>query len=61
MIIFEKKIWKDDGMILKIIMLFFCVLIAPFSYSQTQIKIATLAPQNSDWANRFIDGSKEIA
>ena len=61
MIIFEKKIWKDDGMILKIIMLFFCVLIAPFSYSQTQIKIATLAPQNSDWANRFIDGSKEIS
>lgn len=28
--------------------------------AQTQIKIATLAPQNSSWATQFLSGAKEI-
>lgn len=29
--------------------------------SQTQVKLATLAPQNSGWANQFRQGAKEIS
>ena len=60
MTISNKNIWyfgkliKDVGMLLLLFSLF------SFSQSQTQIKIATLAPQNSDWADRFNEGSKEI-
>ena len=60
MTISNKNIWyfgkliKDVGLLLLLFSLF------SFSQSQTQIKIATLAPQNSDWADRFNEGSKEI-
>ena len=60
MTIFDKRIWRNEEIINKIIVLFFCISLASVAHSQTQIKIATLAPQNSDWANRFNDGSKEI-
>ena len=30
------------------------------AFSQFQIKIATLAPQNSEWAQKFLEGSAEI-
>ena len=31
-----------------------------YTFAQTQIKIATLAPQNSEWAEKFHKGSIEI-
>ncbi len=43
-----------------------CLLVIAFvmasqtSFAKTQIKIATLAPQNSGWAKQLRDGSKEI-
>lgn len=37
------------------------VVAAQASHAQTQIKIATLVPQNSGWASIFQDGAKEIA
>lgn len=36
------------------------MMISSMVAAQTQIKIATLAPQNSGWANEFRDGAKEI-
>ena len=60
MTISDKRIWKNNQIIKKITVLFFCISLASVAHSQVQIKIATLAPQNSDWANRFNDGSKEI-
>lgn len=36
------------------------IMISSIAAAQTQIKIATLAPQNSGWANEFRDGAKEI-
>ena len=31
-----------------------------YTFAQIQIKIATLAPQNSEWAEKFQKGSIEI-
>ncbi len=35
-------------------------MVSTASLAETQIKIATLAPQNSSWANEFRTGAKEI-
>ena len=37
------------------------ILLSSIAAAQTQIKIATLAPQNSGWANEFRAGAEEIA
>ena len=39
----------------------FVVAVLSFpAYGQTQLKIATLAPQNSNWATQFAAGAKEV-
>ena len=38
----------------------FFLIFSEYSSAQVQIKIATLAPQNSDWAEKFQKGSIEI-
>ena len=60
MTIFNKNIWHFGRLIKDICAFFLFFSLFSFVQSQTQIKIATLAPQNSDWANRFNEGSKEI-
>ena len=35
-------------------------IVSQAALAQTQIKIATLAPQNSSWATQFRAGAKEI-
>jgi len=60
MIIFSKNNKPSQYRKLSILVIFNYFILCSIAYSQTQIKIATLAPQNSDWAERFNAGSKEI-
>ena len=58
MIISSKKNIKN---ILFVFVFYIVSFFAPDSaFSQFQIKIATLAPQNSEWAQKFLEGSTEI-
>ena len=58
MIISNKKNIKN---ILFVFVFYIVSFFAPDSaFSQFQIKIATLAPQNSEWAQKFLEGSTEI-
>ncbi len=61
MIIFNKYNTLPSCRIVSIFLFFNYLFLYSSAYSQTQIKIATLAPQNSDWAERFNAGSKEIS
>lgn len=61
MIIFNKYNTLPSCRIVSIFLFFNYLFLCSSAYSQTQIKIATLAPQNSDWAERFNAGSKEIS
>ena len=61
MIIFNKYNTLPSCRIVSIFLYFNYLFLCSSAYSQTQIKIATSAPQNSDWAERFNAGSKEIS
>tara|TARA_B110000003_G_scaffold67886_1_gene68862 strand:- start:5742 stop:6779 length:1038 start_codon:yes stop_codon:yes gene_type:complete len=61
MIIFNKYNTLPSCRIVSMFLFFNYLFLCSSAYSQTQIKIATLAPQNSDWAERFNAGSKEIS
>ena len=61
MIIFKKKLGVKVRSINNLLLIIcFLLFLYPVANAQMQLKIATLAPQNSDWANKFQEGSKEI-
>ena len=56
--IFKKINIKKIHLIMMITILF--LISSEYTFAQMQIKIATLAPQNSEWAEKFQKGSIEI-
>ena len=56
--IFKKINIKKIHLIMMITILF--LIFSEYTFAQIQIKIATLAPQNSEWAEKFQKGSIEI-
>jgi len=61
MIIFKKKLGFKVKPINNLILIICSFLfLYPVANAQMQLKIATLAPQNSDWAEKFQEGSEKI-
>jgi len=61
MIIFKKKLDFKTKLISNLSLITYLLLFSfVIASAQMQLKIATLAPQNSDWASKFQEGSKEI-
>jgi len=61
MIIFKNKLGVKVQPINNLILII-CIMVFldPIANAQMQLKISTLAPQNSDWADKLQEGSKEI-